>query len=802
MNDLPITERVQRIRAKYRASQPKIDIHRYRLVTEFYQGHTELTGIMRKARCFQHICENIPVYIDDDEIFVGTQGIGFRAVALYPEVHFANGRMLDEIRSGEFMKRTTDFYLFDDEDIDYVLETGDYWLKNAVGAQMDAYVPEDYGSNMDFNGVITFGSKANSATMVGHFIGGFKNIVDRGYGSYAQECQERMNAVSGRIFGDTVGNYEFYHAVKICIEGIQTLYRRYADEAFRLSATTDDDQWAAELKQTGESLLWLAENPPRTFEEVLQMLIMHNLCLAFEGNLHGLSFGRLDALLGSFYRKGIAEGTLTHERAQELMDVFFLKVAQTGKVMDTGLGYTTGLLMTLGGVDPRGHDVTNEVSYLMLASSRRLVLHDPPLAMRVHQGTPDELWDAAIETTRVCGGVPTFENDDVIIPSLMRHGLSTDDAMDYGIVGCVEPGGNGCEWTCAGGDGGNNFFNLPGCVLLALNDGVNPMPRPDGMPPAQAGLHTGYLYEMDTYEEVLDAVWKQMEYFVNWQMTMLNVSEYVSRQQNPLPVASFSIDGCMESGRDVMNGGAKYNSCGVAGIGVGNIIDSLATIKYLCFDHHICSTRELYDAVMANWEGYEDLRQRILAEVPHYGNDDPYVDEIARVMTEHYDRICTSAYGARSRMRPGLWPVTSNVYFGLGTWATFDGRRTGEPLADGCGAVQARDTSGPTSALKSVAWIDQRKFGNGTLLNMKFHPAALAREDGKRKLQALMETYFALGGMQLQINVTDTAMLRAAQERPDEYKDLVVRIAGFSVYFVEMPKISQDDLITRTELSL
>jgi len=369
-------------------------------------------------------------------------------------------------------------------------------------------------------------------------------------------------------------------------------------------------------------------------------------------------------------------------------------------------------------------------------------------------------------------------------------------------VGCVEPGGNGNEWTCAGGDGGNNFFNLPNAVLLATNNGINPMPRFDGKEPMQAGLPTGYLYEMETFDDVLDAVWKQMEYFIDWQMTMLNISEYVSSRQNPLPVASFTIEGCLESGCDVMNGGAKYNSCGVAGIGVGNIIDSLAAIKYVCFDKKIATTREFYDAIMANWEGYDELRRIVLDECPHFGNDEPYVDELASLMAEKYEQLCIEAYGARSRMRPGLWPVTANVWFGLGTWATYDGRRTGDPLADGCGPVQALDKCGPTSILKSVARIDQSKFGNGTLLNMKFHPNALSREDGKLKLRNLMETYFDMGGMQLQINVTSTETLKNAQKAPDEYKDLVVRIAGFSVYFVEMPKISQDDLITRTELSI
>ena len=278
--------------------------------------------------------------------------------------------------------------------------------------------------------------------------------------------------------------------------------------------------------------------------------------------------------------------------------------------------------------------------------------------------------------------------------------------------------------------------------------------------------------------------------------------EYVASEHMQLPLLSATIDGCMESGKDVMKGGAKYNSTGNAGIAIGNIADSLAVVKYMVYDKKLITARELYDALMTNWEGKEELRQSILNEAPHYGNDNEYTDQFAKWASDVYGDAVNSATGPRGRYAAGLYPVTTHVLFGMSTAASPDGRKAGEPLADGISPVQQLDKSGPTATLKSVSAIDQKKFSNGTLLNMRFHPTALSNETGKGKLIALIRTYFALGGMEMQFNIVSGKVLRKAQEHPEEYRDLVVRIAGFSAYFVELYKASQDDIIRRTELSL
>jgi formate C-acetyltransferase len=467
------------------------------------------------------------------------------------------------------------------------------------------------------------------------------------------------------------------------------------------------------------------------------------------------------------------------------------------------------MLMTLGGVKKDGSDSTNAVTYMMLQSSGRLILHDPPQSLRIHKDTPPELWEAAIETTKIAGGVPTFENDDLIIPTLMKRGLPLESARNYCLIGCVEPTGCGDEWASPGGNGTESYINLANTLWLAINDGYNPMrnlsaatgegPLPF---PKRSGLPTGHLYEMKTFEDVQNAFRKQIEFFVKWQAINVNSFEYIAREALPQPTVSATMDGCMEKGMDVMYGGARYNSTGMSGVGIGNVADSLGMIKHLCFDAGKCTTRELYDALIADWKGYEGLHGYIRNTVPHYGNGIRECDDLAGWAAGVFSDAVNACTGPRGRYSAGLYPVTTNVMFGRMTAATPDGRFKGEPLADGISPVQQMDTNGPTAILVSVSNIDQSQYPNGTLLNMKFHPNALNGEDSVRKLTDLIRAYFGLGGMEIQINIVSAQTLRAAQANPGQYQNLVVRVAGFSAYFVELHIDGQEDLIRRTELAL
>jgi len=800
----PLTDRVARIREKYRTTRPSICTARYRIVTEFYQENPQLQGILKRAKNFKSICEKLPVLINEDEVIVGWQAAKYRACALYPETSFS--WFLDELKAGTIPLRDVDPYDIDPEDVEYILSTGDFWRKECLSAKVDEYIPPGYHKAAG-NGVTTFGVKDTCTSPIGHFTANFEKAMRKGFGAIKAEAQQKMDKLEGVLFGNNVEKYNFYRAVTIVCDGMITLSRRYGQECERLAAIEQNPARKKELLEMADCLNWIMANPCRSFHDALQCMFLYQIGLCLDAQQHGISFGRVDQYLGSFYEADIAQGRISHSRAQELLDLFYLKVAEMNKIWPyfatlSGPGYTSGQLMTIGGVTRDGKDATNPVSFMMLQSAGRLVLHDPPQSLRIHKGTPPELWEAAVETTRIAGGVPTFENDDVIIPALMARGLPLESARNYCLIGCVEPQGCGDEWACPGGNGTEAFFNLANAFLLAINNGCNPMPDRHGKRSGQTGLPTGYLYEMETFDQVLDAVKKQIEYFAAWHVSLVNTFEYVASEHMQLPLLSATIDGCMESGKDVMKGGAKYNSTGNAAIAIGNITDSLAVVKHMVYDKKLISARELYDAIMSNWEGKEDLRQTILNEAPHYGNDNEYVDVFARWVSDVYGNAINSATGPRGRWAAGLFPVTAHVLFGMFTGATPDGRKAGEPLSDGISPVQQLDRNGPTAIIKSVSAIDQKKFSNGTLLNMRFHPSALSNETGKEKLIALIKTYFALGGMELQFNVVSAKTLKDAQANPKDYRDLVVRIAGFSAYFVELYKASQDDIIKRTELSL
>ncbi len=811
----PMTERVKMTREKYRSTTPRVDISRYRLITEFYQQHPELTGPLLRAYAMKHIYENLPLRVEDEDLIVGALGTTFRACSYYPE--YGADTLAREIKSGNISSRKYDPYVIDPEDGEYVIQTADYWRGEALGTKTGGYVMDGYLA-FDGSGTTTQNAAHPDGGPVGHFCTNYNRAIRKGFGAIKAEADAKMREIEdGGAYGDSIDKYYFYKSVSIVCEGMITFTKRYAKKVEEMAAAETRPARKAELEKMAEILNWVTENPARTYYEALQGLFLYQICLALEGNMHGMSWGRIDQYLGDYYERDVAAGILTPEFAQELLDMFFLKVAEMNKFWgDSGEygvpGYTSGQLITIGGVKPEtGEDATNAVTYMCLQCSGRLVLHDPPVALRVHKNMPDALWEAAIETNKICGGVPSMENDEVIIPALMDRGLPIESARNYCAVGCVEPGGCGDEWCACGGTGGGDFFNMVNALMVGINNGANPLPRRDWFtgkqaPPKQTGPATGYLRDMTSFDQVLEAYRQQVEFFVKLHIALTNNFEYIARQYMPLPVVSATMEGCMEKGADVMWGGAKYNSTGIAGVGIGNLADSLQMIKHLCFDEKTrrCTPAELHDALLNNWEGYEDLYRYVKNEAPHYGNGDPEADAWVRWASDVFAEAVKKGSGPRgNHWSAGLWPVTTNVAFGLSTAATPDGRKTGEPLADGVSPVQQMDKNGPTAVLLSVGNIDYRQFANGTLLNMKFSPACMNGADSVEKLRTLLKTYFFdFLGMEVQINVVSAETMRAAQKNPEEYRDLVVRIAGFSVYFVEMHRTGQNDLISRTELSM
>jgi formate C-acetyltransferase len=654
----------------------------------------------------------------------------------------------------------------------------------------------------------TFGNRPEIFTAdmpAGHYCANYRKVIDKGWGYIGRQARENMDAIKGKVFNQDAKRYTTWRAIKRVADGARVLTLRYAELVAMRSLKASGER-AEELKKMAQSLYWISENPARDFWESLQIILIYQLLLHVDGQSHGITLGRIDQYCGHFLEKELADGTLTTERAQELTDAFVLKLGDYFSTMKiatdpkatlatkTKYGYVCGgQHFTVGGLTPDGHDATNALTLCFLQTYARLYLSDPSISVRIHKNTPDEVWEHAVESSKISGGMPILENDEIIIPALVERGMSQEDANDYCIIGCVEPAGCGTEWPSCGSSGGESFCNLVGIMNMAIHNGTNPKTKCD------AGPKTGYLYDYKTFDEFKQAFLKQLEFFLDWHISFVSFYELAYSTFFPCVSATATIEGCMDSGLDVLDGGAKYNSTGFTALGIGNVADSMMAIKKLVFDDKKVTSRELYDALINNWEGHEELRQYIMNDLPHYGNNIPEVDELASWALGAFADHMNSARGPRGKWRGGTFTMTTHLEFGGVTMATPDGREDYSPLAEAISPRQGYDKNGPTAYLLSASKLPHYKLGNGDQLNIRFSPSAVRGAEGTRKLRELFATYFDQGGMQVQFNVVGTDTLYDAQKNPDKYENMIVRIAGFSAFFVEMPKPLQDDFITRTE---
>ena len=796
-----VEPRVQVLRQRYRDAVPTLDAERTRILTDYYRVSRHEQPVMRRAKAIHEILSKMTIRVEPDELIVGNVGRHFRGCSLWPEWGGISW-LIHELDSGAYDERTAvDAYMtIDEPDREYFHSVESFWNENCISATVDAAMPPEV-TTLANAAVISYGPWGNGYAPSGHFNANYRKAIAKGFGAIKKEALEELDELKGKISGHDAEKFFFYGAVVICCDAAILFAKRYAEECRAQAERSADKARRAELLRMADSLDWIMENPARTFHEALQAAFLYHMILSIEGSYLGLTIGRVDQHVGDYLHADLEAGRITPGEAQELMDCFFLKMADLFLSGPAGFmrivgAYSNNMRITIGGRKPDGSDATNEATYLCLKAVARLKLHDPNLSLCLHKDSPAELWEAGIETAKKVGGIPTLDNADGIAAIMQKRGLAPEDARNFCVCGCVEYSGSGCDFANASGPFSKTFFNINNLLLQAINNGVNPQ---NGKP---GGLSTGYLYDMETFDQVKEAFKAQFDYFLDWHLALHAISEYVGTRQMPVPMASATMDGCMESGRDMMWGGAKYNATGLATMGVGTVADSLSAIKYMVYDKKLCSARELYDAVLADWKGHELLRQRIENEVPHYGNGDPYADELAAWATGLMADKAKAHVGPRGVHQAGLYSAAANIPFGYMTYATPNGRRNGEPLSDAATPSNGAEKNGPTGVMKSILALDPSKFGNGMQFNMKFHPTSLQGPDGSAKLRQLVEAFFDQGGQQVQFNVIDSQTLRDAQAKPEEYRDLVVRVAGFSAYFVELYVDLQNHLIARTELSV
>lgn len=777
--------RAERIQQRFLEITPEICVERAQLLTESYK-ETEAEPIhIRRAKALEKILSHMTIYIQEDELIVGNHTTKSRSSPVFPE--FSCKWLEAELDRLE--KRSGDVFLISEEKKAILRDLFPYWEGKTTNERAAALMTPE-AKDAQATGVFTVGNYFFNG--VGHISVDYKKVLSNGLDGIIEEAEAEMKKLDVTD-PDDLKKWHFLRAVVIANEAVIHFAERFSGEAKRLAAKEKNKTRKAELKEIARICKKVPAHPAETFWEALQSFWFIQLAIQLESNGHSISPMRFDQYMAPYFKA--SEGEMTLAQMQELLDLLWIKFNEINKVRDEGStkafgGYPMFQNLIVGGQTCEGCDATNELSFMCLQATANTRLYQPSISIRIHDGTPEELYMKAVEVSRLGLGMPAFYNDRFIIPALLSRGLTREDARDYGIIGCVEPqvGGKTEGWHDAA------FFNMAKVLELALNDGLDPISK------QQLGPRTGDLTTFKTFEDVLKAFQAQMEYFVKLLIISDNSVDIAHGERAPLPFLSSMVADCIVKGKSLQEGGAHYNFTGPQGVGVANVGDSLTAIRKLVFEEKKVDLAELKEALHTDFDGREELRQMLVNRAPKYGNDNDEADALAREGALIYCREVEKYSNPRGgRFQPGLYPVSANVPLGAVVGATPDGRKAGTPLADGVSPVSGRDNAGPTAAVSSVAKLDHVIASNGTLLNQKFHPSALKDAAGLRNLMAVTETLFESGGLHVQYNVVSRETLLDAQKDPEKYRSLVVRVAGYSAFFTALDKALQDDIIARTE---
>jgi formate C-acetyltransferase len=784
-----MNERVAELRRQSLQAVPTITAERARLLTDFYQqGVRPISNPVQRALAFKYLLENKAICINDGELIVGERGPSPKATPTFPEICCHTLQDLDLLDAREKIP-----YAVDAETRRMQRELIiPFWkgrsMRERIFDQMTAEWKAAYES-----GVFTEFMEQRAP---GHTVLDNK-IYCRGMLGFEHDIQDSLDSLDYLSDPDAYSKQEELRAMAICADALIRFAGRHAEKARELALTQPgpDPRRQQELERIADICSHVPAHPPRDFWEALQSYWFVHLGVITELNpWDAFNPGRLDQHLAPFYERGLADGTLTREGAEELLQCLWIKFnnqpapPKVGVTAQESSTYTDFATINTGGLKPDGSDGVNEVTFLILDVIDEMRLLQPGSCLQLSKMNPDRFLKRAGRIIRTGFGQPSIFNADVVVQELVRQGKSIEDARNGGTSGCVETGAFGKEnYNLTG------YFSLPKVLEITLYNGVDPRTG------RTIGLETGKATDFESFAALWDAFVRQLHHFVDIKVRGNNVIERLYAAHLPVPFLSLLIDDCIATGRDYHEGGARYNTSYIQGVGLGTTTDALAAIKFQVFDRGAVSMADLMAALRDDFEEHEPLRQHLVNKTPRYGNDDDAADAVMQAIFEAYYR----AVHGRPNTKGGsyqinLLPTTVHIYFGSVTGATPDGRRAGEPLSEGISPVQGADRRGPTAVIRSAAKMDHIRTG-GTLLNQKLTPQLLADDSGLSKLAHLVRSYFKLDGHHIQFNVVDAATLRAAQREPEKHRDLIVRVAGYSDYFCDLSEALQDEIISRTE---
>ena len=791
--DIPegITPRLVALKENYMKQVPTITTHRARAITKIAKENPGMPKSVLRGKCFKYCCETAPLVIQDNELIVGAPNGAPRAGAFSPDIAWR--WMEDEIDT--IGTRQQDPFFISDEDKRIMREElFPYWN----GKSVDEYCEDQYRDA----GVWELSGESFVSDCSYHQIngGGDSNpgydviLMKKGMLDIQQEAREHLEQLQYEN-PDDIDKIYFYKSIIDTTEGVMIYARRMSEYAAELASKETDPKRKKELEQISKVNAKVPANKPETYWEAIQAVWTIESLLVVEENQTGMSIGRVDQYMYEYYKNDIDSGRMNDFQAFELSGCMLIKMSEMMWITSEGgskffAGYQPFVNMCVGGVTREGFDATNELTYLLMDAVRHVKIYQPSLACRIHNKSPREYLKKIVSVVKAGMGFPACHFDDTHIKMMLAKGVSIEDARDYCLMGCVEPQKSGrlYQWTSTG------YTQWPICIELVLNQGV---PLWYGK---QVCPNTGALSEFKTYEQFEEAVKEQIKYITKWTNVATVISQRVHRELAPKPLMSLMYEGCMESGHDVSAGGAMYNfGPGVVWSGLATYADSMAAIKKLVFDDKKYTLEELNTALKAEFKGYEQVKADCL-KAPKYGNDDDYADLIAAELinfTEQEHRKYRTLYSVLSH---GTLSISNNTPFGQLTGASANGRDAWTPLSDGISPTQGADFKGPTAIIKSISKMSNDSMNIGMVHNFKIMSGLLDSPEGEESLITLLRTACHLGNGEMQFNYLDNDTLIAAQKNPEQYRDLIVRVAGYSAFFVELCKDVQDEIISRTML--
>ncbi len=780
--------RIEKLLKTYWESTPEVDIERARIYTRSYKETEGEETIIRRAKAFKKYCDERIINIPENQLIVGDTAIKPRAGAVDPIFH--NGWLSQEVRS--ISSRKQDPYYISEDDIRELEEKiFPYWKGKSVSEHWMKQIPSWVRELAVKTGIIDVEIKTQSAA--GETAPYCEMLIKKGFGKIKAEAKECIKTLD-MYDPEDYAKISFYQASLITLEGMSNYIERHGRLAEEMSKKAEGKR-KEELVEIAKNCYQLAEGKPETFWQGLQFVYFILVGCMMEGNGPSYSPGRVDQYLYELYDNDINEGRLTMEGALELIETFYVKASESTWFLSENAcmyfaGYQPFHSIIVGGIDKTGRDVTNELSYLFITAKMDVKLHGPSLCVRVHKQSPEDFLVHVAKLARMGTGFPAIYNDESAIKMMLQSGATMEEAREYQMVGCVEPfiGGKMAKWS----DGGH--YNYGAAMEFVLTNGRSIINDNKLL-----GVQTGNPAEM-SFEEIKEAVKIQLKHMIKAISICANVNEKVCAELTPYPFVSTLLDGTYESGRDLTIGGVKYTiGPALIGTGIADLVNSLSAIRKHIYQDKSVTMDQLVDALKNNFEGNEDMRLMLQNTTPMYGNDIEEVDVLAGEMTDFAHSVISSINSWRGpKFISGLYPVSSHVPHGLVVGALPYGRLAGKALADGCSPNGGTDKDGPTAVLKSVSKINHEVHTSGTLLNMRLDPVSVKGDMGLKRITQIIRTFVDLNIYHIQFNVVDSEVLRCAQEKPEEYKSLIVRVAGYSAYFTELCKEMQDDIINRT----